>query len=193
MPEKPVYAQSSCMKQAACIDLICNSVAILWKDWPKDKPMSSMDQGIFVFNGECPHCQKQSAFPTVTSSYEERDQVDYRTSMVSVACCIACRRYILAIVKAFPTGHSSWKWAYEAHFPLGNPDDTLSDDIPTAVRSDFQEAIRAEWIRAYKATLPMCRRSLQTSCDMEKAVGNDIFTQIDDLATKQKITKPLSE
>jgi hypothetical protein len=39
----------------------------------------------------------------------------------------------------------------------------------------------------------MCRRSLQVSCDKEKAKGNDLFKQIDDLASNQRITAPLKE
>lgn|SRR6266566_2944339 len=181
-------------EKSSLIDLICNSVAILWKDWPKDMQMSSMDQGMFILNGECPHCGKQATFPTFTSTYGERNhETGWPIRQVGAARCIACHRYILAIVKAVSTGQSSFQWVYEAHFPLGDPDDALSEDIPLAVRTDFQEAIRAEWIRAYKATVLMCRRSLQTSCDMEKASGNDLYTQIDDLVAKQKITQPLKD
>src|SRR5262249_25705483 len=45
----------------------------------------------------------------------------------------------------------------------------------------------------FKATVLMCRRSLQVSCDREKATGKDLFTQIDDLAQKQLITEPLKK
>jgi hypothetical protein len=44
---------------------------------------------------------------------------------------------------------------------------------------------------AFQATVLLCRRSLQISCDREKAVGKDLFKQIDDLAAKQHITEPL--
>lgn len=180
-------------EKGSLIDLICNSVAILWKDWPKDMQMSSMDQGTFVLHGECPHCGEKAAFPTVTSAHEERNQAGWPRRMVAVARCIACNEYILAILRFEQLTSTNFHWVYAAHYPLGKPSDTLSEDIPLEVRSDFQEAIRAQFIKAHKATVLMCRRSLQTSCDMEKAVGSDLFTQIDDLAAKQKITETLKK
>lgn len=37
----------------------------------------------------------------------------------------------------------------------------------------------------------MCRRALQVSCDLEKAIGKDLYTQVDDLAKNGKITETL--
>jgi hypothetical protein len=171
-------------RKLSLIELICDSTAILWKEWPKDMELSQMEHGGFVLKGECPHCGNKAAFPTVTDPYHEGSGDEQRH--IAVARCIACNEYILAMLKL-----GELTWVYDRHYPLGEPNDTLSEDIPVEIRSDFKEAIRAEWIKAYKATVLMCRRSLQTSCDMEKAVGKDLYTQIDDLAAKQKITAPL--
>jgi hypothetical protein len=173
------------------IDVICRPQASLWKEWSKDMHLVNFERNGFSLTGECPHCNAKAAFPTVTSLYEERSQ-GYPTRIIAAARCIACQEYILAILNAKVDGNTL-EWVYRAHYPLGEPNDVLSEDIPVPVRSDFREAIRAEWIKAYKASVLMCRRSLQASCDMEGAAGTDLYNQIDDLAAKQKITKPLKE
>jgi hypothetical protein len=155
-----------------------------------DMQISSFEQGGFILNGTCPHCGKQAAFVPVTEAYEER-RGNWPHRSAEVARCLACNDYILAICKFDMTTSDRGQYVYQIHYPLGKPDDALSEDIPIQVRTDFQEAIRAEWITAYRAAVLMCRRSLQTSCDMEGAKGNDLYSQIDDLVAKQKITQPL--
>ena len=181
------------IEKANLVGLIGNSFAIVWKDWPTNMQLSSIDQNQFVLNGTCPHCLKEAAFVTVTGVFEERasELIDMRR--IAAAQCIACHEYILAILSTVEAGRNAVRWVYNSHYPLGRPNDAVSDDIPTQVRSDFQEAIRAEWIKAYKAAVLMCRRSLQTSCDLEGAKGNDLYNQIDDLSVKQKITQPLKD
>jgi hypothetical protein len=63
--------------------------------------------------------------------------------------------------------------------------------VPIEIAPYFKEALRCRWIDAYGATVLMCRRALQVSCDREKAAGKDLFTQIDDLASKQIINPTL--
>jgi hypothetical protein len=179
-------------ERESLIDVICRSQASLWKEWPKDMQLINFDHNGFSLTGECPHCNAKAAFPTVTSLYEER-RGDWPTRIIAASRCIACEEYILAMIKAERVDRNSIKWVYDAHYPLGKPNDALSEHIPIEIRTDFQEAIRAEWIKAYKATVLMCRRSLQTSCDMEKAAGNDLYSQIDDLVTQQRINKPLKD
>jgi hypothetical protein len=82
---------------------------------------------------------------------------------------------------------------YHSHYPLGKPDDSVDELVPCEIASDFSEAIRCKWMRAYRATVLMCRRSLQVSCDLEKAQGKDLFKQIDDLASKGRITATLQK
>jgi hypothetical protein len=178
-------------ERESLIDVICRSQASLWKEYPKDMQLVIIDQNGFTLRGECPHCSAKAAFPTVTSLYQENDG-SQPVRIIAAARCIACEEYILAILRA-DIGYSSMQWVYRAHYPLGEPNDTLLDEIPAPIRSDFREAIRAEWIKAYKASVLMCRRSLQASCDIEGALGSDLYNQIDDLVAKQKITKPLKD
>jgi hypothetical protein len=69
----------------------------------------------------------------------------------------------------------------------------VGPEIPQSVADDFREALRCLWVEAYKATVTMCRRAIQTACLDLHAVGRDLFHQIDDLAAKSKITAPLQQ
>jgi len=102
--------------------------------------------------------------------------------------CQACLKFILATVYRV-----NGPYQYETHYPIGKPDDSVEEVIPAEIRTAFQEALRCRWIKAYQATVLTCRRALQVSCDREQAQGKDLFTQIDDLAAKQRITEPLKK
>lgn len=78
-------------------------------------------------------------------------------------------------------------------FPRENPENTADKSVPENVRADFIEALRCRGIRAYKAAVVMCRRALQSSCQDLKANGKNLISQIDDLASKGSITKPLQD
>ena len=117
-----------------------------------------------------------------------------RTRAVTALRCQGCRKFILGFV--YWQGHSNWASSpaaikYETHYPISLPSDDLPTGIPDAIAHNFKEALRCRWIKAYQATVLMCRRALQVSCDSESAVGNDMYKQIDDLASKQLITEPL--
>ena len=85
-------------------------------------------------------------------------------------------------------------FAYWAHYPLGQPDDSVAEEIPTNIQPDFKEALRCLWVNAYNATAEMCRRAIESSClDLgapKKAVLEDM---IDWLADQRKITPFLQE
>src|SRR4051812_31717789 len=112
--------------------------------------LSTLDQHGFVVAGECPHCLKQATFPTVTPP-AELSEGKHEGRKIGAARCIACGEFILVLLKLSYIGDSRSQWFYDTHYPLGKPDDTVSADVPTPIRTDFQEAIRAEWIKAYKA------------------------------------------
>jgi hypothetical protein len=194
-----IVAENTTVEAAARVGLtefLCQSLAVLWKDWPMDmKVVTSLrhDRTLdFVLDGTCPHCHSKAVFQRVTEVYsepsEDTDFHKYPSRHCAAMQCPGCRNYILAVLKRNPDSNY---FNYEAHYPLGKPNDNLSTDIPVPVRPEFQEAIRCRWIHSLKATVLMCRRSLQVSCDREGARGNDLFTQIDDLASRQRITETL--
>jgi Zn ribbon nucleic-acid-binding protein len=84
-------------------EIIGESLAILWKEWPRDMRLSRLEQGNFVLQGECPHCRAQAAFPTVTLPHEENED-NLEGRWIAAAQCIACNKYILAIIKREDSG-----------------------------------------------------------------------------------------
>jgi hypothetical protein len=72
-------------------------------------------------------------------------------------------------------------------------DRDVSELIPESIRNDFKEALRCQGVSAYRATVVMCRRALQTSCHDLKAGGDKLIQQIEDLAAKGKITASLKD
>jgi hypothetical protein len=83
---------------------------------------------------------------------------------------------------------------YEAHYPLGKPNDSVDLTVPEKIAEDFREALRCQWIRAFKATVAMCRRAIQASA-LEKGASRNkkLDKQIDQLATKGTITEALRQ
>jgi hypothetical protein len=164
---------------------------LLWKEWPQDMEAYSLpNPPAWAMRGTCPYpsCKRDSVFLQV--AIHSSAQTGYVQSFVAIMQCQGCLNFILAKAdRHAQTGQV----IYKEHVPLGAPDDNLSTDIPPEVRAEFKEALQCDWIKAHKATVLMCRRALQVSCDREDAAGDDLYTQIDDLAKKQKITKPLQE
>jgi hypothetical protein len=176
-------------------DLIGAALAVLWKDWHKNMELSSFSPEGFILNGECPHprCRKQAAFVSVTKPYEEQTGRSLESRWIGALRCIACNGYILGIVRFVSQSPYSASPVYESHYPIGLPEESVPEEIPSQIAEDFKEALKCVWVNAYKATVLMCRRCLQVSCDMEKAEGKDLFHQIDDLAANQRITEPLKK
>jgi hypothetical protein len=116
---------------------------------------------------------------------EERS---YRVFRVAAAMrCQGCLKFILGIVRK----GSDNIWHYEAHYPLGKPSDEVDNHVPPSIASDFAEALRCLWVRSFKATVAMCRRSVEASSKEKGAKGANLKERIDDLASKGIITDPL--
>lgn len=174
--------------------LLQKTVVLLWEDWPRDMKLSNINNNEFVVNGECPHCRKQAAFVSVTTPFEERDS-NWPTRRIGACSCIACNEYILVIL-AFEVAltRTSGSWKYEAHYPVGWPDDRVADDIPDSIKPDFQEALRCRWVKAFNATVEMCRRALEASCLEQGAPAKLVLNDMIDWVHGQgKITTPLKD
>lgn len=140
----------------------------------------------FSFSGECPHCGDSSVFIQV-AGFSEVNNLSGMYLHCSAMRCQGCQNFILGLAENAGGQYPQ----YLKHYPLGKPDDSVAKEVPAAIASEFSEALRCLWVRSYKATVAMCRRAVQASCDDLKADGKDLFTQIDDLKTKGVITDPL--
>jgi hypothetical protein len=97
---------------------------------------------------------------------------------------------------AWYQGHRTTATAanYLAHYPLGKPNDDAPSEIPAAIADDFKEAIRCQWIKAFKVSVAMFGRALEASCiNLGADADKKIHEQIDWLASQGKITAPLRE
>jgi len=175
--------------------LIGENLAILWKDWPKDMQVTGLDNKTsFSFSGVCPHCVRPTVFIQVTN-VAQRDPQEYsnhifHTEMAAVLCCQGCLKYILGIARHIKDGRGVVKYTYDAHYPVGHPNDAVEREIPVHIASDFKEALRCLYVNAYNATAEMCRRAIEASCIDLGAPASERFldNKIDWLESQRKIT-----
>jgi len=127
----------------------------------------------------------------VTTPFEF--QVNNVEHLVAVARCVACHEFILAMIKHGWDGETN-RWLYLLHYPLGKPNDSVSTAVPEAIRLDFQEALRCQWVKAYNATAEMCRRAVESTClDLGAPYDKVLEVMIDWLEEKRKITPALKD
>ena len=140
-------------------------------------------------SGTCPHCSKESYFRPVGGPYSENvEQI-----ICNAVQCEACKGFAL-VVGARNRASGVQAYTLRAFYPLGRPNDRVDEAIPPKIAEDFREALRCRWIEAHKATVTMCRRSIQTSCLDQKADRKKkLVAQIDELASKGVITEPLRQ
>jgi len=176
------------------IPFLCDSLAVLWKDWPKQMQCALLDESgqKFSLSGICPHCGRDSVFMIVAGPYSEYVGVPgYEFRHCAAMRCQGCLRFILGIIAS-----ERGLFQYVEHYPLGKPDDSVAEEVAAAnpiIALDFAEALRCVWVRSYKAAVAMCRRSVEATCKHLGATGYTLEKKIDNLAAQGKITKPLKE
>jgi hypothetical protein len=143
-------------------------------------------------SGLCPHCGNKSYFKPVTTGYSELQGGGQK--LCNAAQCEACKNFVLVIgIRSVGQGGSG-AFILAAFYPLGRPNDRVDSAIPKEIAEDFSEALRCRWVEAHKATVTMCRRSIQTSCLSQGADRKKkLLGQIDELAAKGLITEPLRQ
>lgn len=142
--------------------------------------------------GICPHCGDQSYFAPV-STYMD---VSSPTQRVAGACrCQSCKGFILVVGWRNSVQHGQNSPFYlSSVFPFGKPNDAVDPSVPKGIASDFSEALRCQWIKAYKATVVMCRRAVQASAvAMGAPRRKKLDAQIDMLFERGKITEALKD
>lgn len=142
--------------------------------------------------GTCPHCSFRSYFRPVTSGHiEPKGRGNSQLWICNGAQCESCKGFVLVVGQRNP--QAVQEWGLEGVYPLGKPNDSVAAEIPKLIADDFKEALRCEWVKAYKAAVAMCRRALQASCLELKATDARLIEQIDELAAKGDITRSLKD
>ena len=142
-------------------------------------------------SGACPHCGNISYFKPVTGAYFELYQ-SWQT-ICNATQCEACKKFAL-VVGNRNQSNGNVPFTLKAFYPLGRPSDDVDTAVPKEIAEDFREALRCKWVEARKATVTMCRRSIQTSCLAQGAdKRKKLVGQIDELAAKGLITEPLRQ
>jgi Domain of unknown function (DUF4145) len=171
------------------IGIVAESIASFWTCYNFDVQIVNFGPQFTQVgaSGDCPHCAKVSYFKPVGSAYFE----DNNNAICTAAQCEACKSFVLI------TGVRNSvqrPFALQAFYPLGKPNDSVDPAVPEKIQKDFKEALRCRWIGAHKATVTMCRRSIQTSClDQGADRKKKLVAQIDELALKGIITEPLKQ
>jgi hypothetical protein len=136
--------------------------------------------------GTCPHCARASYFKPVGAPHLE----DGNRMICNAVQREACKGFGVVLgYRQIP----QYPFTFRAFYPIGQPNDKVDEAIPAKIADDFREALRCRWIEAYKATVTMCRRSIQSSCLDQKVDSKRLVAQIDELASKGMITEPLRQ
>jgi hypothetical protein len=120
------------------------------------------------------------------------DQASVHWKIVSAAQCENCKGFVLVVAHRQSPDPPS----LVAVYPLGKPNDAAATEVQEAakgVAEDFAEALRCQWIRAYKACVVMCARPIQGSAMALGAKKKRLTDQIDELFSHGKITEALKE
>ena len=142
-------------------------------------------------SGECPHCATKSYFRPVSSAYMDQKNGVHRVA--NVGQCENCKQFVL-IEGIRSTIQSAAQLV--GVYPMGKPNDSIAAEVQenaAEVAADFSEALRCHWIKAYRASVVMCRRAIQSSAIALQAKGGRLIDQIDDLFESGKITESLKD
>jgi hypothetical protein len=176
------------------LSFIGRSLAIVRKDWPLDMEIVAVTPHPpgphFTMRGTCPHCRKGSGFLPHGAGYVAHTKSP--TSAIrwfSILECQTCTRFILGIATQ-PQGNNQNHLVYEIHYPLGEPDETVAEEIPEHIKEDFKEALRCLWVNAYNATAEMCRRAMEATCLNLGAPHDKVLEKMIDWLEAQRIITP---
>jgi Domain of unknown function (DUF4145) len=146
--------------------------------------------GGFGARGVCPRCSIPSLHILVAGPFIKPAEGQAQPESNVLVQCQNCRAVMYVVGKRH--AHASI-YEYKESFPLEDAEASVDKQIPEGVRDDFVEAFKCRSVDAYKATVVMCRRALQASCQQFKVEGKKLIDQIDDLATKGRITGALRQ
>jgi hypothetical protein len=172
-------------------EVLGQSVSLLWKEWPMDMQATTLPppRGLFSLGGTCPHHGEGSSTFVIVDGANNNMPATHQegAGMWAIMQCQGCLGFILAAANR----DSYNRWSYVVHYPIGRPDASVAPEVPEAIAADFGEALKCRWLDCFRATLLMCRRAIETSCNELGAQGKSLLGKIDNLATDGKITEGL--
>jgi hypothetical protein len=141
-------------------------------------------------SGVCPHCSAVSLFVPVGGPHVSG--IGTTQYICNAVECQACKKYALVVGRRIRTSGDS-NYSLIDFYPAGSPNDSVDSNVPTSIAEDLREGLRCRWVSAYKATVVMCRRAIQSTCLDKKMADAKLQLQIDEMATKGLITQPLKQ
>lgn len=188
MPVLSIYAEP----KPSLFEVLGPFVALLWEPFDVNVRVNRLSNSgqpdRFSLSTDCPHCHRPSVFLMVTEAYHE-DPHSGQTQLVAALQCQGCQKYVLAVVV-----RQDGPWVCREFYPLGTPNDSVEPEVPDDIRLDFQEALRCRFVNAYNATVEMCRRAVETSCEQLGADPSSVLEKkIDWLFDQGKINAPLRD
>ena len=141
--------------------------------------------------GVCPHCSVMAFHSPVPGAHvETQGDIDVICQPVQ---CEPCKGFGLVIGHRPGGSGNNIPWEFREYYPPGKPDDSVDKAAPKDIAADFSEALRCRYIKAYRATAVMCRRSLRASTVEQGGVGRRLIEQIASLSEQGKITVALKD
>jgi Domain of unknown function (DUF4145) len=147
-------------------------------------------------SGTCPHCAVKSYFRPMATYLQQavhnKSTLYFEQNVISACECESCKEFVLVRgLRSIANPQKAEPFDLAAVYPIGTPNEQVETDVPPEIAEDFREALRCEWIKAYKACVVMCGRAVQASVIALGAKGGTLVLQIDDLAQNGIITEPL--
>src|SRR4029077_2946529 len=108
--------------------------------------------------GDCPHCSTPSSYFRPLGN-----AVNQYARVANICQCEPCKEFVLVVGQRTNQGSPA---TLIAVYPLGKPNDAVAKEVvetAKAVADDFSEALRCQWIKAYKGCVVLCRRAIQAS------------------------------
>jgi hypothetical protein len=140
---------------------------------------------VYIPSFMCPHCNTKCSFGGIG----QRDSV--------VLYCRGCGKGVYFRLDGCDFPNEDITVRVEAELIRDSyPHKVLTSDpaIPQEIGDDFNEANRCLGVEAKKATVAMCRRTLQSSCVSKGAnPSEDLFKQIDELESKRIINPSMKD
>lgn len=141
---------------------------------------------VYIPSFMCPHCNTKCSF----GGMGEGNSV--------VLYCRGCGRGVYFLLDGYDFGSSNETSVRVEAEQVSDfyPRRVLTIDpaIPEEIGDDFDEANKCFEVGAKKATVAMCRRTLQNTCVSKGASSNeDLFKQIEGLESKRIINPSLKE